>query len=82
MKVLFSDGFTKQFRKAPERVQKDFGKQLGHLLATPKHPSLRTKKFEEGTEGYFQARVNDDWRFYFKVEDDTYHMLRIISHPK
>lgn len=81
MKIIFSDGFSRQFRKAPERVQKDFGKQLGFLLSNPKHPSLRAKKHSE-TEGDFQARVNDDWRFYFAVEDDTYHLLRIISHPK
>ncbi len=32
MKVLFSERFTRSFRQAPDRVQREFGKQLGHLL--------------------------------------------------
>ena len=32
MKVLFSERFTRSFRQAPDRVQREFGKQLGYLL--------------------------------------------------
>ncbi len=28
------------------------------------------------------VRVNKDWRFYFKIIDDTYRILKIIPHPK
>jgi hypothetical protein len=28
------------------------------------------------------ARVNDDWRFYFTIEDDAYVIQDIIPHPK
>jgi hypothetical protein len=26
--------------------------------------------------------VNQDWRFYFMVENDTYVIARIVPHPK
>jgi plasmid maintenance system killer protein len=46
-----------------------------------RHPSLRAKKFEEG-RNYWQARVNREWRFYFAIENDTYHILKLTPHPK
>ena len=30
--MLFSERFTRSFRQAPDRVQREFGKQLGYLL--------------------------------------------------
>jgi mRNA-degrading endonuclease RelE of RelBE toxin-antitoxin system len=81
MRVELTQHFTRQFEKIPERAQKDFGKQLGHLLRNSRHPSLDTKKFDEA-RGVLQARVNDDYRFYFRVEKDTYVFLEIGPHPK
>jgi len=44
-----------------------------------RHPSLQAKKFDATR---FQARVNDDWRFYYRPEGDTYYLLDITPHPK
>jgi plasmid maintenance system killer protein len=49
--------------------------------ATLNHPSLRAKKFDE-TKGRWQTRVNDDWRFYFTIERNTYRISKVIPHPK
>ncbi len=43
MTVEFSPQFARQFQKAPEEVQKAFGKQLGHLLRDFRHRSLDAK---------------------------------------
>jgi hypothetical protein len=43
------------------------------------HPSLRAKKYD--TERW-QARVTRDWRFYFRIEGDSYILLDIMRHPK
>jgi plasmid maintenance system killer protein len=45
------------------------------------HPSLHAKKYDE-SQDLWQARVNDDWRFYFTIEDDAYVIRDIIPHPK
>ena len=80
MRVVFSDRFTRSFREAPDRVQRDFGKQLGHLLRGLRHPSLRAKKYDEA-RNVWQARVDGGWRFYFTIEADAYHLIDIIPHP-
>ena len=37
MRVTFSERFTRSFRDAPEQVQRNFGKQFGHLLRNLRH---------------------------------------------
>jgi mRNA-degrading endonuclease RelE of RelBE toxin-antitoxin system len=73
--------FLRAYGKAPKQIQKAFDKQVRLLLDDPHHPSLRAKKYDEAKD-IWQARVNDDWRFYFKIKDDTYHMEEIRRHPK
>jgi len=81
MRVLFSERFVRSFQEAPDRIQREFGKQLGHLLRSLRHPSLRAKKYDDA-RGIWQARVNEGWRFYFTIEGDLYTLLDIIPHPK
>jgi hypothetical protein len=42
--------------------------------------SLREKY--EGADDLWQARVNRDWRFYFRIIGDKYCLVDITSHPK
>jgi mRNA interferase RelE/StbE len=51
------------------------------LLENLHHPSLRAKKYDESRD-LWQARVNEDWRFYFKIVADTYRLEVIRKHPK
>jgi len=66
---------------APTLVQRAFLKQIYFLVRNLAHPSLHAKKYLEA-EGLWQARVNDDWRFYFKIDGDTYCIGDVIAHPK
>ena len=81
MNVVFSDRAIRSLRDAPAIVQKTFNKQLRLLIRDLRHPSLRAKKYDERRD-LWQARVNDDWRFYFKMLDDTYRIEDVIPHPK
>lgn len=83
MRAVLTDPFVAAFLKAPPEVQKLFGKQLAHLLRDWHHPSLQAKKFDRvaGTWRY-QARINDDWRLYYRLEGDAFYLLDIIPHPK
>jgi mRNA-degrading endonuclease RelE of RelBE toxin-antitoxin system len=81
MRLLFTAHFSRAYKKAPKEIQQAFDKQSLLLLQNLRHPSLRAKKYDEG-EDKWQARVTGDWRFYFRIVDDSYIVTEIISHPK
>jgi mRNA-degrading endonuclease RelE of RelBE toxin-antitoxin system len=63
------------------RLQRAVDKQLVFLLQNIRHPSLRAKKYDEAND-VWQARVTDDYRFYFRIIGDEYRITTIIPHPK
>ena len=81
MKIDYTRNALDTLKNLPLPIRKAFYKQAGYLLENLHHPSLHAKKFSE-SEDLWQARVNKDWRFYFKIEGDTYIIVRIIPHPK
>jgi hypothetical protein len=81
MKAEYSNAVNAALEDAPEVVRKAFFKQVSLLVQNLHHPSLRAKKYDESTDRW-QARVNKNWRFYFEIIDDTYRILKLISHPK
>jgi mRNA interferase RelE/StbE len=81
MNIQLSLRAVEQLAAAPLPVQKAFIKQLNFLARNLNHPSLHAKKFDEATDRW-QARVNQDWRFYFTIVGDTYRISELIPHPK
>ncbi len=79
VRVVLTEQFVRAYIDAPPEIQKTFRKQLALFLRNWRHPSLQAKKFDAAR---WQARVNDDWRFYYRPEGDTYFLLDIIPHPK
>ena len=62
-------------------MQRAFLKQAAFLKDNLHHPSLHAKKYDE-SQDLWQARVNRDWRFYFRISGDTYQIEDLIPHPK
>jgi mRNA-degrading endonuclease RelE of RelBE toxin-antitoxin system len=81
MKIEYSEAVTRSLAKAPVAVRRAFYKQIEFLSHNLHHPSLRAKKYDEAGDRW-QARVNDNWRFYFRIAGDTYRILKLIPHPK
>jgi plasmid maintenance system killer protein len=81
MEAEYSNAVSEALEDAPAAVRKAFYKQVGLLVQDLRHPSLHAKKYDESNERW-QARVNKNWRFYFKIIDDTYRILKLIPHPK
>jgi hypothetical protein len=79
MQIRTTPHFDRSFAKAPSVVKRAFLKQAAFLLEDIRHPSLHAKKYDNER---WQARVNRDWRFYFRIEGDTYILLDIMAHPK
>lgn len=81
MKIDYAPRAVTALVSMPARIKKTFYKQVRLLEANLRHPSLRAKKYDESKD-WWQARVNDDWRFYFKIVDDTYVIQDVMKHPK
>ena len=72
---------AQDYEEAIPAVRKAFDKQIKFLLENLRHPSIQAKKIDE-TNDIWQGRVNQDWRFFFKIVGGTYVVLRITPHPK
>jgi plasmid maintenance system killer protein len=81
MKVDYLPRAQVALKEAPGQVRKAFFKQIEFLERDLRHPSLRAKRYDQ-ERGVWQARVNQDWRFYFNIVGDTYVIRDIIPHPK
>lgn len=81
MRFIYTERFRKSYEAAPAAVQKAFDKQAAFLADNLRHPSLKAKKYDEKRD-IWQARVTGSWRFYFRIEQDTYTLLDLIPHPK
>jgi mRNA interferase RelE/StbE len=81
MKIDYTEHARNALASAPLAIQKAVFKQVKFLETNLHHPSLRAKKYSE-TEDKWQARVNKDWRLYFRIVGDTYIVTDIIPHPR
>lgn len=78
MKASFTPHFQRNYQKLPKEIRVAFNKQLVLLLQNLRHPSLRTKKYDEGRD-LWQARVTGSYRCYFEIKDNqyTFHEIRV-----
>lgn len=81
MNVSLTERAIGALAAAPPPVQKAFIKQINFLARNLRHSSLRAKKYDESLD-LWQARVNEDWRFYFTISRDTYVVTSVVPHPK
>lgn len=79
MQIRTTRHFDRAYAKAPPAIKRALLKQAAFLLVNFQHPSLRVKKYDAER---WQARVSRAWRFYFRIEGDTYVLLDLIPHPK
>jgi mRNA interferase RelE/StbE len=81
MRADYSARAGKTLQRLPPNVRRALFKQVKFLEHDLRHPSLRAKKYDQ-SQDLWQARVNQDWRFYFLIQDDIYYIVDIIPHPK
>ncbi|MGD0225130.1 MAG: hypothetical protein ABSF71_22605 [Terriglobia bacterium] len=81
MKIALSNRAIESLGDAPPDVRRAFEKQLRFLATNLQHPSLHAKKYDESRD-LWQARVNQNWRLYFTITNDTYCIEDVIAHPK
>lgn len=81
MKLLLARHFIDQYKKLSQKLQLKVDKQLSLLISNLRHPSLHAKKYDEDND-IWQARVDKNYRFYFRIRRDIFEILSVISHPK
>ena len=81
MRAGLTAAALRDYIDAEPAVQRAFDKQTRLLLENLRHPSLRSKKYDEARD-IWQARVNRYWRFYFIMTTDTDLILNLTPHPK
>ena len=81
MRAVYTKRFLESYASAPPNVQRAFERRVALLLENLRHPSLRAKKYDEARD-IWQARVDGAWRFYFRIEGDSYILETIRPHPK
>lgn len=81
MEFVFTKKSLGDYEKLSVEIQNTVNKQISHLLRDIKYPSLRAKKYR-GVEDIWQIRINNKYRLYFKLENNTYIILTVIKHPK
>ncbi|MEK7501258.1 MAG: type II toxin-antitoxin system RelE/ParE family toxin [Patescibacteria group bacterium] len=79
MNIRFTKPFSRNFRKMSPEIKRKFEKQISFLLKDIRYPSLRAKKREELGD-VWQARVDNNYRFYFQIRGNTYFVLNILKH--
>ena len=81
MKIVFGINFDRDLSRTRPNIQKKFWKQASFLEKDIRHPSLHAKKYDE-INNIWQARIDDNWRFYFIILSDSYVIIKITKHPK
>ncbi|MBF0609050.1 MAG: hypothetical protein HQL61_16045 [Magnetococcales bacterium] len=81
MKLLFTAKALADYESLTERLRALVDKQLEALLKDIRYPSLRAKKYDD-RQNIWQARINKEYRAYFRIERDVYVLITICKHPK
>jgi len=71
MNLLYTARFRRNYARAPLTIRRAFDRRVAFLVENLLHSSLHAKKYDEAQD-IWQARVNGGWRFYFRIEGDTY----------
>ncbi len=78
LKLVLTERFRKSALELGPEIRAKLRKQIGLLVADPRHPSLRVKKIK-GTSSIFEARVDWDYRFTFEFGEKREIILRVVG---
>ena len=81
MNLIYTDGFSRAYRKLPAAVRRQVDTQLLLLCANPHHPSLRTHK-RRGEGEIWQARIPRSYRLFYLRQGESITLLTVGPHEK
>lgn len=83
MRITTTKKFDKQFRKQPQKIQKEFAKRIGLFLIDINSPALNTHKLSGKLKDLWSFNVSGDVRVVFdKSFGDIVVLEAIGSHSE
>jgi mRNA-degrading endonuclease RelE of RelBE toxin-antitoxin system len=79
MALLRTERFKKDFKALPADLQERVGVMLERFVVNPRHPSLRVKKMEGGSD-VWELRVSDHYRITFQFAREGVLLRRVGTH--
>ncbi|ADJ26734.1 cytotoxic translational repressor [Dehalogenimonas lykanthroporepellens BL-DC-9] len=81
MPVVLSEHFVSQYARLPKAIQRKVAKALTLLDADYRHPGLRSHPVQ-GTDGIFEAYIDDKYRMTFNREGDEFFLRNLDNHDE
>jgi mRNA-degrading endonuclease RelE of RelBE toxin-antitoxin system len=79
--LIVTEPAKKMLAKLPQSIQKKANKQFLLLLKDLRHPSIHAKKYNESLD-IWQGRIDQSYRFYFRIINDSFIIYSLQQHPK
>lgn len=79
MKLAYLKRFLRQYAKLPPAIQKKVDRRLKLLAEDIRHPGVKAKKMT-GFDDIWEGRVDEHYRFTFKIVDDTIVLRAVGTH--
>jgi hypothetical protein len=79
MPIRRGAGFREQFRQLPEEIREKAKRQMDHMAADPFYPSAHLKRIQ-GSKDWWEARVDDNYRFGLQLIDGVWTFLVVGDH--
>jgi mRNA-degrading endonuclease RelE of RelBE toxin-antitoxin system len=79
MPLELTDRFVRAYQRLPKHVRTKVQKALRLLEADFRHPSLRAKRVQ-GTEGIYEARVDQKYRLTYQRRGDWLILRNVGPH--
>lgn len=71
MKIKFSRGFEKDYRKAPKKIKQNFEFRLEVFLSNKNAIILHNHLLSGKYEGFKSINITGDWRAIYREENDN-----------
>ena len=79
MPIRWTKRFARNWKILPPEIKSKAGRVALLIDSNRQHPSLRVKRLQSHS-GYWELRVDDDWRIILKIEGNVFIFVTIGRH--
>lgn len=79
MEIQYLPKFKKQFKKLPNKTQKQFEERLRLFLVNPSDPRLRVHPLKGEYQGYWSMNINGDIRAIYIIKEESIIIFGLIG---